>query len=176
MPIGVADVKRICLSMIGGQILAPVPTCTIAGATTTVQAGGLASLTAIAGQISSVVGAVSSVVGQVSTVAGQLSAIAENPLGAVTSQVTSELQSYCKDNFSGLDTTLSGVKTIADSTPEVSNAYNNLKKAMGGGDGLSGAFSKVEKFKNHCDRISGQVMSVDSGLNSIPTSFSPGGR
>lgn len=149
MPVTKGVVKAIVLKMIGGVPINGVPTTTALGmpVTTELSLGGLA------GMASSIAGA-----------AGNLATIAQNPVGALTGSVQSKLGDLCNDNFSGLDSTLSDLKTLADSDPQINAAYTNLKTALGGGDGTSGALSRVQKFKNHTDRLSGQVMSIDSDL------------
>jgi len=114
----------------------------------------------LVGMATSIVSTASAVVGAASA----LTSIAQNPVGALTDAVSSKLGDLCKEQFSGLDTTLSDIKTLADSNPQINAAYTNLKNAMGGGDGTSGALAKLQKFKNHTDRLSGQVMSIDSNL------------
>ena len=149
MPVTKGVVKAIVLKMIGGVPINGVPTTTALGmpGTTELSLGGLA------GMASSIAGAV-----------GNLATIAQNPVGALTGAVQSKLGDLCNDNFSGLDSTLSDLKTLADSNTQINAAYTNLKTALGGGDGTSGALSRVQKFKNHTDRLSGQVMSIDSDL------------
>lgn len=160
MPVTKGVVKAIVLKMIGGVPINGVPTTTALGmpVTTELSLGGLAGM---ASGIASAAGAASA-----------LSSIAQNPVGALTGALESELGDLCKDQFSGLDTRLSSIAT----DPALSGAYGKLKEAMGGGDGASGALSKIQKFKNHTDRLSGQVMSVDSDLNRVSGKITPGGR
>lgn len=162
MSVTTGVVKAIVLKMIGGVPINGVPTTTALGmpVTTELSLGGLAGL---ASSVAGIAGA-----------AGGLSAIAQNPVGALTGQAESKLGDLCSNNFGNLDSTLSSV--AGDSNPDVSSAYSNLKNAMGGGDGLSGAYAKLQKFKNHTDRLSGQIMSADSDLGKIKSAFRPGGR
>lgn len=156
MPVTKGVVKAIVLKMIGGVPINGVPTTTALGmpVTTELSLGGLAGLA------SSVAGAAGAV--------GGLAAIAQNPVGALTGQVQSKLNDICADEFANLDTTLSSIASDPDAG--VSSAYANLKTALGGQDGAGGALAKINKFKEHTDRISGQVMSVDSDLTRITSS------
>ncbi len=169
MPVTKGVVKAICLKLIGGVPINGVPTTTALGmpVTTELSLGGLAGL---AGAVSGAVGAVAGVAGAVSG----LAAIAQNPVGALTNEVAGKLGDLCADNFANLDSTLSSIATDPDAG--VSAAYTNLKNALGGGDGASGALSKIQKFKDHTDRLSGQVMSIDSDLTRVAGKLTPGGR
>jgi hypothetical protein len=161
MSLGVSAVKSIVLSMIGGSTLMPIPTTTIAGSTAVSQMslGTLASLASAALEVASSVGTMSSLV--------------ENPVGGIASDLGSTVGDLTGNNFSNLDSTLS---TVA-SNGALTDSYNNLKNALGGGDGTAGLNSTLTKFKDHTDKISGVAVSTDSDLNkplTIPQT--PGGR
>jgi hypothetical protein len=154
-------VKKICLSLIGGSPLAPIPTTTVMGTTIVTQVGGkvLSSLTSAANEISSAV--------------GTLSAITENPIGGLVDDIKGTIENYTKNNFQELDSVLNAIAT----DPTLSTVYGELKKAMGGGDGIGGCFSELQKFKEHTDRISGVTVASDSDLSKPLTNpQTPGGR
>lgn len=172
MPVTKGVVKAICLKLIGGVPINGVPTTTALGMPVTTELS-LGGLTGLAGAVSGVAGAVGAV-NAVAGAAGGLSAISQNPVGALTGEVQGKLNNLCSDNFANLDSTLPSVATDPD--VGVSDAYTNLKTALGGRDGASGALSKIQKFKDHTDRLSGQKMSIDSDLDKIKSTFRPGGR
>lgn len=165
MSLSKGAVKKIVLSLIGGIPLGGIPTTRILCAQPVAAQMNLGALAGLAVAV-----AAPALAGKL----GGLSAISENPLGSLTTDIENTLDSLSKENFSGLDTTLTNVST--DTDPSVVDAYSNLKKAFGGSDGTSGALSVMQKFKNHTNRISGQVMSTDSELNTNSSEQTPGGR
>jgi len=181
MALGVADVVKIVLSKIGGVPLAPVPTATIAGGVCTVQTSPtvLSQIQSLASQISSVATAISSTVSaitdpisQVATAVGEvtesynkLSSIAENPVGYITNEVKNSVTKYSNNNYEELDSTLSGVKTIADSNAEVAAAYDSLKQS------ISQSSSKVSRFATHTDNLSQGAPTEARPLNASPESI-----
>ena len=163
MAITKSIVKKICLSLIGGSPLIPIPTTKILGGVTVTQLTpkSLESLASAATQVASAVGTLSSIV--------------NNPVGEIVDKVQSTVGDLVKDNFSGLDSTLSIFSSASDT--ERVNAFLEFKKALGGGDGIGGCYSELVKFKDHTDRISGVKVASDSDL-SIPLTNpqTPGGR
>lgn len=156
-------VKKICLSLIGGSPLTPVPTTKILGAPAMTQVG--------ASKLSSFVSAAT----EIASAVGTLSSIVQNPVGSILSEMDTNIGNLTKDNFASLDTTLSSIASSVD--PGVQTAYGNLKKALGGGDGVSGIYSQIKKFKEHTDRISGVTVSADSDLSKpLTNEQTPGGR
>lgn len=161
MALSLSAVKQLILMFIGGSMLIPIPTTTIAGSPSVGQItlGTLVSLAETASQIAGTV--------------NSLSAIAENPVGGAIDSVKGTITELTKENFLGLDNKLSGVAA----NPNLSTSYNKFKKALGGGDGVSGITSELEKMKQHTDRLSGMQLSKDSSLSkplTVPTA--PGGR
>lgn len=161
MALGISAVKSIILSMIGGNVLMPVPTTTIAGSPTVTQLslGTLASLASAAAEIAGSV--------------GTLSAVVQNPVGGIAGELGATVGDLTANNFQNLDTTLSAVA----GNGALTDSYNNLKKALGGGDGTSGLNSTVTKFQEHTDKISGVTLTSNSDLSkplTIPQT--PGGR
>lgn len=159
MALSVSAVKGIVLGMIGGSPLMAIPTTRILGSVTTAQLNpaALASLASLA----------KSVAGDIAT----LQRIVKNPVGFVTDRVLDKVGELTRNNFQELDTKLSNIS----SDSEVSASYSKLKKALGGGDGVSGLNAQLTKFKDHTDRLSGVKLSADSGL-SVVVEDKPGGR
>lgn len=147
--------------MIGGVPINGFPTTTIGGSP-------VVSELSLTGLVSMAAG--------IATAATSLQAIAENPMGALTDAVTDTLGNYAKENFAELDTALPGVS--GSSNTDVTTAYSNLKKSIGGGDGVGGAYTSLQKFKQHTDRLSGQVLSAENNLSQPLTNSQnkPGGR
>jgi hypothetical protein len=87
-----------------------------------------------------------------------LSQISTNPLGTVIADLKSTISYYTANNFAGLDVELASIA----SNPAMNTAYNTLKSALGGGDGLSGAVSYLNRFQDHTDRLSGVALASDS--------------
>lgn len=161
MALSLSTVKQLILMYIGGSMLMPIPTTTIAGSPSVGQIS-LGTLVSLAETATEIAGTVNS-----------LSAIAENPVGGAIDSVKGTINELTKENFIGLDTKLSGVA----GNPNLSASYNKFKKALGGGDGVSGVTSELEKMKQHTDRLSGVQLSKDSSLSkplTVPTA--PGGR
>lgn len=161
MALSVSAVKSIILSMIGGSVLAPVPTTTIAGSPAVSQMG-LGTLSSLASSAVDVAGSV-----------GTLSSIVDNPVGGVTSELGSTVGGLTENNFQSLDSTLS---TVAGN-PALSTSYATLKNALGGGDGTAGLNSTLTKFKDHTDKLSGVSLSENSDLSKpLTVPQTPGGR
>jgi hypothetical protein len=161
MALGISAVKSIILSMIGGNILIPIPTTTIAGSPTVTQLslGTLASLASAAAEIAGAV--------------GTLSAVVQNPVGGITSALGATVGDLTANNFQNLDSTLSAVA----GNGALTNSYDNLKKALGGGDGTAGLNSTVSKFQDHTNKISGVTLTNTSDLSKpLTVPQTPGGR
>jgi hypothetical protein len=156
-------VKKICLSLIGGSPLMPIPTTKVLGSTIVTQIG--------AGTLSGFASAATEITKSV----GSLSSIVQNPVGTILTEVESTVGNLVGDKFSGLDATLSSIAAATDS--ERIDAYTKLKTALGGGDGIGGVYSEIQKFKKHTDRISGVTVASDSDLSRPLTNpQTPGGR
>lgn len=162
MALSISAVKSIILSMIGGNVLMPVPTVTIAGAPAVSQMG-LGTLTSLASAATSIAGTV-----------GTMSSVLQNPVGGVIETVSGTLDTLTSNNFSQLDTELTD---YVANDPALSDSYANLKTALGGGDGTSGFNSELSKFKKHTDKISGVTVAADSTLSKpLTVPPTPGGR
>jgi hypothetical protein len=87
-----------------------------------------------------------------------LSQISVNPLSNFLTQTKGSLSTLTASNYSGLDSTLPDVA----SDPALSTEYAELKTALGGSDGLSGAISQIDAYQLHTDRLSGVTLSSES--------------
>ena len=161
MALSLSVVKQLILMFIGGSMLIPIPTTTIAGSPSVGQIS-LGTLISLAKTATEIAGTVNS-----------LSAIVENPVGGALDAAKGTINELTKENYLGLDNKLSGVAA----NPNLSTSYNKFKKALGGGDGVSGVTSELEKMKQHTDRLSGVQLSKDSNLSKpLTVPNAPGGR
>lgn len=87
-----------------------------------------------------------------------LSLASQNPLSTVYNSTSSTLSSFTQNSYSGLDSQLPNIA----SNPSLSGAYNALKASLGGSDGLTGAVSQLNSYKEHTDRLSGITLSSES--------------
>jgi len=86
-----------------------------------------------------------------------LASISVNPAAVNINAAKSTLSSLTACNYSGLDSTLSSISGEAALAP----AYQQLKLALGGPDGLSGSVAYVNAFEDHTNRLSGVTLSSD---------------
>ncbi len=159
MSISKSTVINIVLSYIGGFKLDQPESSTIFGTSPIAcRAGGLsAGLSEIAQSMAT--GAIGFEEG--------LGLVSQNPLSDVITETRSTLSDYTTGSFSGLDSALPGVSGDV----ALATQYSNLKLALGGADGLSGAVAQLDKFEQHTDRLSGVKLSSDSSqANTASTS------
>ncbi len=84
-----------------------------------------------------------------------------NPLDEAITRTRNLLLQYTDNNFQGLNAAVGGSATGI--------AYGIYQDALGGGDGLGGAVSQLDAFKDHTDRLSGLVLEASSE-NAEPSS------
>jgi len=84
--------------------------------------------------------------------------ISKNPLESTITTTKTNLTNYAVNNYSALDAAVPSISA----EPQLANAYTQLKLSLGGADGLTGAISQLNSFKDHTDRISGITLSADS--------------
>lgn len=87
-----------------------------------------------------------------------LSLASQNPLDPTIINTSAKLSSYTQGSYSGLDSSLPNIV----SNPSLADAYNSLKSSLGGSDGLTGAVSQLNAYKDHTDRLSGIKLSSES--------------
>lgn len=148
-------VIKLILKMIGGSPLMQVPTTTVGGFPVAAQIG------AIAGAAAGAAAAVSAAMSAAGSIKDGMAVISKNPLGTVLDTTGARISSLTSGAtpFAGLDASIpAGVLASVGST----EAYGNLKGALGGADGISGAQAQVTKFKEHTDRLSGLLPSSDT--------------
>lgn len=145
MPLTQAAVIKLILDKIGGAPLMQIPSVKVGGKPVAIKAGGLSG--AIAG-IAGVAAQAAS-----SGLAAGLSSISVNPLENKISSIKSKVGEYSASNFTGIDSTLSNIVSNPDAG--VQEAFKNLKTAIGGPDGSSGALKQIESFEQHTNLLSG---------------------
>lgn len=86
-----------------------------------------------------------------------LSTLTTNPVSPQITSTKTTLSSLTASNYSGLDSTLSSIAGNGALAP----AYQQLKLALGGPDGLSGSVAYVNAFEDHTNRLAGVTLSSD---------------
>jgi hypothetical protein len=87
-----------------------------------------------------------------------LTTFSYNPLGSLIDNTRALLLYYTYGNYANLNVALSGIY----SDNALATQYKTLREAIGGPDGLSGAVTQLDIFKDHTDRLSGLVLDSDS--------------
>lgn len=93
-----------------------------------------------------------------------LTTFSHNPLADLIDNTKQLLLYYTANNYTNLNSALSGVAT----DPTLATEYKKLQNAIGGNDGLSGCISQLDNFKDHTDRLAGLVLD-ESSPNAEPT-------
>jgi hypothetical protein len=87
-----------------------------------------------------------------------LKTLSKNPLETIIQDARNLFVYYTANNYASLNVTLDGVY----SDPALNVQYKTLREAIGGSDGLSGCVAQLDMFRDHTDRLSGLVLSVNS--------------